>query len=260
MAVTRRTLLTAVPLAGLFSDVRLRASPPSAIPASFPSHDPDLVKETVVAAHGNLPRLRELVEARPALAKATWDWGYGDWETALGGASHTGSREIAELLIRNGAAPTIFSAAMLGQLDVVRALVTKAPGIQRMRGPHGITLLAHAKAGGPAAAETATYLESLGDADPRYPVEPLGEGDERAVIGAYAFSTASTDRLIVAAGARGLSIKRDGAIERNLFHLGGRVFHPAGAEAVRIRFESGAQPASYLVVEDGPFVVKATRV
>ena len=90
MPVTRRTLLTAVPLAGLVSGLRVHAGPPSAIPASFPSQDPDLVKETVVAAHGNLSRVRELVEARPALAKATYDWGYGDWETALGGASHVG--------------------------------------------------------------------------------------------------------------------------------------------------------------------------
>jgi hypothetical protein len=259
MPITRRTLLTAVPLAGLVSGIRLRAAPPPGIPASFPSHDPDLVKETVVAAHGNLQRIRELVEARPALAKATYDWGYGDWESALGGASHMGNREIAELLIRHGAAPTVFSAAMLGQLDVVRAFVTLSPGAQRMRGPHGLTLLAHAKAGGGAAAEVVKYLESLGDADPRYSVEPLSEADQIAVIGAYAFSGTSTDRLIVAAGTRGLSIKRDGAIERGLFHLGGRVFHPAGAEAVRIKFETAAQPAGYLVVEDGPVVVKATR-
>lgn len=259
MPVTRRTLLTAVPLAGLVSGLRVHAGPPSAIPASFPSQDPDLVKETVVAAHGNLSRVRELVEARPALAKATYDWGYGDWETALGGASHVGNREIAELLIRHGAAPTIFSATMLGQLDVVRSFVTTSPGVQRQRGPHGITLLAHAKAGGPPAAEVLKYLESLGDADPRYSVEPLNEADQAAVTGTYAFAGAPSDRLIVAMGARGLSIKRDGASERNLFHLGGRVFHPAGAEAVRIKFESATQPAGYLVVEDGPFVVKATR-
>ena len=260
MPVTRRTLLTVVPLAGLASGLRVHAAASPGIPAGFPSQDPDLVKETVVAAHGNLARVRELVEARPALAKATYDWGYGDWESALGGASHVGNREIAELLIRHGAAPTIFSAAMLGQLDVVRSLVTTSPGVQRMRGPHGITLLSHAKAGGPPAVDVAKYLESLGDADPRYAVEPLSDGDRDAVAGTYAFSTSPTDRLTVAIGARGLSIKRDGASERNLFHLGGRVFHPAGADAVRIKFETAAQPAGYLVVEDGAFVVKATRV
>jgi hypothetical protein len=28
------------------------------------------------------------------LARAAWDWGFGDWETALGAASHMGSRPI----------------------------------------------------------------------------------------------------------------------------------------------------------------------
>jgi len=259
MPVTRRTLLTVVPFAGLVSGLRVHAAPPSEIPTSFPSHDLPLVKETVAAAHGNLSRVRELVEARPALAKATYDWGYGDWETALGGASHVGIKEIAELLIRHGAAPTIFSAAMLGQLDVVRSFVTASPGVQRQRGPHGITLLAHAKAGGPSAVDVVKYLESLGDADPRYAVEPLSDADQAAVTGAYAFSGSSSDRLTVAMGARGLSITRDGATERNLFHLGGRVFHPAGADAVRITFDNSA-PAAHLIVQDGPIVVKATRV
>ena len=56
----------------------------------------------------------------------------------------------------------------------------------------------------------AEYLESLGDADPRYSVEPLNEADQAAVTGTYAFAGAPSDRLIVAMGARGLSIKRDG--------------------------------------------------
>ena len=37
-------------------------------------------------------RVKELVGRQPALAKATWDWGFGDWETSLGAASHVGHR------------------------------------------------------------------------------------------------------------------------------------------------------------------------
>ena len=37
---------------------------------------------------------------------------------------------------------------MLGQLDVVKAFIDASPGVQRIHGPHGITLLAHARAGG----------------------------------------------------------------------------------------------------------------
>jgi hypothetical protein len=34
---------------------------------------------------------------------------------------------------------------MLGQLDVVKALIQAQPGAQRIPGPHSISLLAHAK-------------------------------------------------------------------------------------------------------------------
>src|SRR5260221_7652887 len=81
----------------------------------FPAHPPELAREMVTVSHFNLKSVKELVEARPALAKASWDWGFGDWETALGAASHMGNRAIAEYLIANGAGLSLFSAAMLGQ-------------------------------------------------------------------------------------------------------------------------------------------------
>ena len=106
----------------------------------------------VGVSHGNVARVRELLTGRPALANASWDWGYGDWESALGAASHVGNQEIAKLLLAAGARPSIFSAAMLGQLDTVKAFILASPGVQKTRGPHGLTLLSHARAGGPAAA------------------------------------------------------------------------------------------------------------
>src|SRR6185436_9925915 len=106
------------------------AAPAAPVAPGFPSQPMDLVKEMVTVAHGNVKRVQELVKAHPALAKASWDWGFGDWETALGAASHVGNREIAELLIANGAPPTIFSAVMLGQLDVVRIMIAATPGVQ----------------------------------------------------------------------------------------------------------------------------------
>src|SRR5262249_28866467 len=115
---------------------------------AFPSHPPELAREMVIAAHARVPRVRELVGRWPTLARAAIDWGFGAWEDALGAASHTGNREIAELLVENGARPTIFSAAMLGQLDVVKAFVAASPGIETVHGPHSITLLRHAMAGG----------------------------------------------------------------------------------------------------------------
>src|SRR5207244_7741332 len=108
---------------------------------SFPSQHPSLAKEIVGVSHGNLARVRELVQQHPSLAKASWDWGYGDWETALGAASHVGQRAIAEFLLEQGAPPTLFSATMLGQLDVVKAFIAATPGLQKIRGPHSLSLM-----------------------------------------------------------------------------------------------------------------------
>ena len=104
----------------------------------FPAHPPEQVREIVTVAHFDLKRVKELVESRPSLARAGWDWGFGDWETPLGAASHMGNRPIAEYLLAQGAPPSLFSAAMLGQLDAVKSFVTAEPGAQRIRGPHSI--------------------------------------------------------------------------------------------------------------------------
>ncbi len=66
---------------------------------TFPAQPTELVREMVTVAHFDLKRVRELVGAHPSLAMAGWDWGFGDWETPLGAASHMGNRPIAEYLI-----------------------------------------------------------------------------------------------------------------------------------------------------------------
>jgi hypothetical protein len=229
--------------------------PPPAAPSTFPRQDDDAVKEVVTVAHGNLARVKELVTARPALARASWDWGYGDWETPIDAASHVGNRPIAEFLIANGARPTVFTAVMLGQLALVKGFIESSPGIQRTRGPHGLTFIAHARAGGPAAAEVLKYLESLGDADPRYANVPLTEQEQAAIPGEYAFGPAATERVKVVKGERGFTIERPGYSARGLAHQGGLVFIPAGAEAVRI--EIRLVPEKTLTVRDGALVVVA---
>jgi ankyrin repeat protein len=112
--------------------------------------DLDLVKAFVVAGHAdrNLARVKEYLSQDPKLVLATWDWGGGDWETALGGASHTGSREMARYLLSQGARIDSFCAAMLGQRQVVAALVASNPSVVTAKGPHGFTLLYHAAISG----------------------------------------------------------------------------------------------------------------
>jgi hypothetical protein len=233
------------------------APPNPALTPAFPTQPPELVRETVLVSHFDLKRLQQLVEARPSLARAAWDWGFGDWESALGAASHMGNRPIAEYLISKGARPSLFSAAMFGHIDVVKAFVTTQPGVQRIRGPHSISLLAHAKAGGDAARPVYDYLASLGDADADPPA-PLTKSDLDAVVGVYPFGPADNDRINVTAGKAGINWTRAGSTARPLFHLGDRAFYPAGAVAVRIRFtlDSGE---TRMTISDPDLVFSALR-
>jgi hypothetical protein len=102
------------------------------------------VREFVGAGHNNLPRVKAMLAEQPNLVFASYDWGAGDFETALGGASHVARREIALHLLDAGARIDAFCAAMLGEAAVVAALLRLAPSTARTRGPHNYTLLYHA--------------------------------------------------------------------------------------------------------------------
>jgi hypothetical protein len=117
------------------------------IPDKGPRLDTEMVKEFVIAAHADLEKTQKMLEAKPALVNATWDWGGGDWETGLGGASHIGSRAVAEYLLSKGARMDVFCAAMLGRIDIVKAFLAADPKIIDLPGPHRIPLIRHAIAG-----------------------------------------------------------------------------------------------------------------
>jgi hypothetical protein len=123
--------------------------------------DLGLVEAYVRAGHVDLDRTRELLAQEPGLINAAWDWGIGDWETALGGAGHMGRKDIALFLISNGARMDLFQAAMLGRLDIVKPMLTAYPNLATSKGPHGIPLMTHAKKGGDEALPVVRFLESL---------------------------------------------------------------------------------------------------
>jgi len=122
---------------------RLRAQPK-------PPQNSELVKAFVIAGHfdANIPKVKEMLTQDPKLAVAAWDWGAGDWETALGGAGHIGAREMAHFLLENGARIDTFCAAMLGRRDLLAAILATSPAAAKVPGPHGFTLLYHAAISG----------------------------------------------------------------------------------------------------------------
>ena len=131
------------------------------VPDKGPRLDTNLVFEFVYFAHSNIDIVTDMLSEQPKLVNAAWDWGGGDWETALGGASHMGRRDIADLLLKHGARIDLFAATMLGKLDIVKATLAAFPGALQTPGPHGIPLIKHAEKGGDDAKAVLEYLKSL---------------------------------------------------------------------------------------------------
>jgi hypothetical protein len=264
---TRRTFVSLAPalsalgLSALARPAWAQPAPPVLSPAdAFPAQDPALVKDVVGASHGNLQRVQELVTRQPALARASIDWGFGDWETCIDAAAHVGNKPIAEFLLAHGARPTIFSAAMMGHLDAVKAFCAARPGIQKIYGPHGITLMAHARAGGPDAAAVVQFLASLGDADTPLPSAVLAPADRDAVAGKYVYGSGTRDHFVVDVQNERLGIERPGGPARRLLiHTGTLIFFPTGVPTARIAFARESGKVTLLTLSDPEVMVTARR-
>jgi hypothetical protein len=175
--MNRRTFLahgltaTAVLGTGVLSSASAQSTPPPAaepakpVPVEPPKPPPlptDKVKAIVSFAHRSLDEVKKLVTEDPLLVNACWDWGGGDFETPLQSAAHTGRREIAEFLLSQNARPDLFAAAMLGQIDIIKAALAANPSAASVPGPHGFTLLHCAKQGGSTAKAVYDYLIAQG--------------------------------------------------------------------------------------------------
>jgi len=128
------------------------------------------VKEFVVAGHGNLDKVRSMLLEFPSLLYATWDWGGGDFETAIEGAGHVGNKEIANYLISAGARTNLFVLTMLGKTQIVRSYLEAFPAYINARGPHGFTFLHHATRGGDDAKELLEYIQGKGLKESKMPL------------------------------------------------------------------------------------------
>jgi hypothetical protein len=259
MDIPRREFLSVVPLtlaaACIARADQAGAQPPRASGPHplYPQHDPNLVRDLVGAAHRDEAKVREIVAAYPSMVNAAWDWGFGDWETPLGAAAHTGRRAIAEFLLEQGARMDIFAAAMLGHVEVVRGFLTASPALARTRGPHGITLLSHARAGGDDAAAAVEFLATIPEADIPEPDLPLSEEERSPLLGSYRYGTGESEVFEVKF-ARQLQIQRAGQSARNLRRTAADSFAPAGSPRVAVRFEGPR-----LTIVDGPLRIEATR-
>lgn len=120
----------------------------------------EIVKEFVGVCHAKIDRAKEMLENDHLLLHVSSDWGGGDYESGIEAAGHVGNKEIAHYLLSKGARYNIYLASMLGHLDVVKQVLTFNPSLLNSKGPHGYTMLHHAKKGEAVAVED--YLKSLG--------------------------------------------------------------------------------------------------
>jgi ankyrin repeat protein len=105
----------------------------------------DLVREFVLAGHGNLEKVRAMLSEHPELLDMKF---VQNDETALEAASHVGNRAIAEFLLGHGAGLNIYTAAMLGMKPAVIAMLRSDPEAGKRPGVHGMSALFHAAIGG----------------------------------------------------------------------------------------------------------------
>jgi hypothetical protein len=110
--------------------------------------DVKIVKEFVAAGHKDLNKVKEMLAAYPNLIYAKYDWGNSDFEEAIEGAGHLGQKEIANYLISQGARVNLFVLTMLGHAHLVIPTLDMFPELIYAKGPHGFTLLHHARVGG----------------------------------------------------------------------------------------------------------------
>jgi ankyrin repeat protein len=106
--------------------------------------DQAVVVELVGNAHGNLVRVRELLDAHPEALNARAPWN----ETAVEAAAQVGNKPILELLIARGAPVDFFTACVLGRAEQVAAELVDDPGLANARGVHELPALYFAAIGG----------------------------------------------------------------------------------------------------------------
>jgi ankyrin repeat protein len=109
---------------------------------------PEQIRDFVVAAHGNLPRVREMLTLHPGLLNVRHFWNATDSETAIQAAAQTGSRPVVEYLLARGAPLEITTAAFLGRKADVERMLNEDPKLVHATGAHGIPLMPHAAMSG----------------------------------------------------------------------------------------------------------------
>lgn len=241
------------------------------VPEHFPHIPPEIIEEVVGKSHFDLDRVIELVDKRPELSRSVWEWRFGDFESAIGAASHVGRRDIALYLMSKGARPSLFTFAMLGHFEVIKAIIEASPGIQKIAGPHGISLLDHAHAGrrmmdtmttseNENVEKTIDYLTSLGDAAGETYLD-VGPEEQQKYLGTYKYGNGEKEGFTIDLNMRKLlSLGPIGGFGGALYKIGDNTFTYNGTPSVIITFELRDGVVKQLTLTDPDVMIKAEKV
>jgi ankyrin repeat protein len=120
----------------------------------------EIVREFVIAGHGNLTRLQQMLDETPGLLNMKYQWGENDWESAIQAAAHLGNVSVVKYLLSKGAILEICIAAMLDRKDDIESFLATDGSLIKQTGAHGIPILAHSAFNGDV--ELFAYLISRG--------------------------------------------------------------------------------------------------
>ncbi len=96
-----------------------------------------IIDQFVGVSHSDFATMRQLLAQHPAMINAPARWG----ETAIQAATQVGRVDMVEFLLAAGAPRDICTAAMLGAVATVQALLQADPTLIQATGAHGIPLL-----------------------------------------------------------------------------------------------------------------------
>ena len=120
---------------------------PSMFTQTDTTFDLEQIKELVFAAHNDFDKTKTILDKNPLLLNCANQPQKGDFETSMGAAAHMGRTDIADLLVQKGARLDIFSLTFLGHVDFVKQFISLSPQYLKAPGPHGFSLLHHARMG-----------------------------------------------------------------------------------------------------------------
>src|SRR3954464_2106220 len=97
----------------------------------------DQINNFVIAAHHDLAEVQVALAEHPDLLNENAEW----LETPIQAASHVYNRPIIDFLLEQGAPMDICTAAVLGRVDDVKAILVDDPEASQEIGPHNLALM-----------------------------------------------------------------------------------------------------------------------